>query len=275
MKVALSLLILFCCCSAYAQKMPSDYFDEASQSYENKDLEKALADFQYIVDHHPKNELYPRAFYNVGYIYYSQKKFKNAIPVFNAIVNGNFDERERVGGDIMSNPYANYRHKASELLSDIYYEENMYDSALYYFALADTANPYIHFCGNEYAANNVHTALRYADIYQKLEQPEHAVKKLLAAVFIELADNSAVIDELQRLLGNKQGIKATLDESLRNIYPKKLKSGNYSYTQYYITFLDAEIPVPESAVKDEEELDKEKAVETIKLTEFYKMVEKL
>lgn len=255
--------------------MPSDYFEEAGKFYENKEFEKALTSYQYIVDHYPKNELYPKSYYNVGYIYYHQKNFKKAIVIFSTILNGNFNEKENSGGDIMADPYTNYRHRASEILSDIYYERKMYDSALHYFALADTANPYLHFCGNEYAANDIHTALRYADIYQKLRNPDQAIKKLLPAVFITLADNSMIIDELKKLLKGKANLKSKLDESLKKIYVKEIQQSKNSYKRYYFKFLDTEIAVPDSYEDDKEMFDKQKAVNKIMLTDFYKMIVKL
>jgi tetratricopeptide (TPR) repeat protein len=255
--------------------MPSDYFEEAGKFYENRDFEKALISYQYIVDHYPKNELYSKSYYNVGYIYYLQKNFKKAIVIFSTILNGNFNEKEKLGGDIMADPYTNYKHRASEILSNIYYERKMYDSALHYFALSDTANPYLHFCGNEYAANDIHTALRYSDIYQKLRNPDQAIKKLLPAVFITLADNSMIIDELKKLLKGKANLKRKLDESLKKIYVKEIKQGKNSYKRYYFKFLDTEIAVPGSYEGDKEMFDKQKAVDEIMLTDFYKMIIKL
>lgn len=255
--------------------MPSDYFEEAGKFYENKEFEKALTSYQYIVDHYPKNELYPKSYYNVGYIYYHQKNFKKAIVIFSTILNGNFNEKENLGGDIMADPYTNYRHRASEILSDIYYERKIYDSALHFFAVSDTANPYLHFCGNEYAANDIYTALRYADIYQKLRNPEQAIKKLLPAVFITLSDNSMIIDELKRLLKGKANLRSQLDESLKKIYVKEIQQSKNSYKRYYFKFLDTEIAVPDSYEDDKEIFDKQKAVNKIMLTDFYKMIVEL
>lgn len=261
--------------AATAQKMPSDYFEEAGKFYENKQFEKALDAYQYIVDHYPKNELYARSYYNVGYIYYYQKNFPKAIIIFRSILHGNFNEKEDLGGGIMSDPYTNYKHRAGEILSDIYFERKMYDSALHYFALSDTANPYLHFCGNEYAANDIHIALRYAEIYQQLRQPDQAIKKLLPAVFITLADNSAIIEKLKKLLKGKANLKAELDESFNKIYVREIQLSKNSYKRYYFKFLDTEIAVPDSYGAGKEMFDKQKAVNEMRKTDFYKMVLKL
>jgi len=278
MKILISISILLISVLAYGQKMPSDYFEEASNYFEEEKFDEALKGYQYIVDNHIKNELYPRAFYNVGYIYFIQKKYDKAIPIFKEILESNFNEKENLGGGIMADPYTNYRHRASEILSEIYYDKKKYDTALYYFDLSDTTYPYLHFCGNEYASNDVYTALRYNAIYQKLNQPDKAIEKLLPTVFITLADNSEVIEELKKLLADRKGLKKELDNSLSKIYSKKIDREDYSYTRYCSEFLNVEIAVPDSYESYEDEkdkFDKEKAIKEIKQSDFYKMIEKL
>lgn len=258
---------------AFGQKMPADYFDEASKFFEEEKLEKALNGFQYIVDNHPKNEHYPKAFYNVAYIHFLQEDYDKAIKAFKAILQNDFNETERLGGGIMDDPYTNYKHRSSEILSEIYYKKNKFDIALQYFILSDISYPYIHFCGNEYASNNVHTALRYAKIYQKLNQPDKAIEKLLPIVFITLTDNSEVIKELKKLLVGRKGLKQELDKSLDNIYSQEIEKENYSYTRYYFKFLNIEIDVSDSY--DEEEFNKDEAKSKIMQTTFYKMIKEI
>lgn len=259
----------------FGQKMPSDYFEEASQLFEDEKLGEALQGFKYIVENYPKNDHYPMAFYNVGYIHFLLKNYDNAINVFKEILESNFNERENLGGGIMADPYTNYRHRASEILSEIYFEKNRFDTALHYFTLSDTVYPYLHFCGNEYASNDVHTALRYADIYMKLNKPGEAIEKLLPAVFITLADNSEVIAKLKKLLANKKGLKKELDNSLDKIYSKTIERGDYTYERQYFKFLGVEIAVPNSYEYEEEKLDKNKGLTVVKQTDFYQMIKNL
>lgn len=275
MKTVFSILIFLCSLVSYGQKMPSDYFGESSNYFEEEKYDEALKGYQYIIENHRKNELYPRAFYNVGYIHFIQKKYDKAIPIFKKILESNFNEKENLGGGIMADPYTNYRHRASEILSEIYYAKKKYDTALHYFALSDTRYPYLHFCGNEYASNDVHTSLRYADIYQKLNQPKKAIEKLLPTVFITLADNSKVVEELEKLLADKKALKQELDNSLSKIYSKKIDREDYSYTKYYFKFLNAEIVVPNSYEDEKDKFDEDKAIKDIKQTDFYKMIENI
>ena len=275
MKRILVILFILSSFSTFSQKMPSDYFDEAGKHFEKKEFDKALKGFQYIVENYPKNELYPKAFYNVGYIHFIQEDYDDAISIFKAIIENNFNERENSGGGIMEDPYTNYKHRASKNLSNIYYDKKIFDTALNYLALSDTVFPYLHFSGNEYAANDVYVALRYADIYQKLKQSNKAIEKLLPTVFVTLSDNSKVITELEKLFKNKKGLKSELDNSLKEIYPKTIQQENYTYTRYYFKFLNVEIAVPDSFENEKKKFNKDKALTEIKQTDFYKIVEQL
>ena len=255
--------------------MPSDYFDEGEKYVEANDNKNALASFQFIVKHYPKSTLYPKAFYNVGYIYFMDKQYDSSIVIFKSILISNFNEKENLGGGIMDDPYTNYRHRTSEILSDIYYNKKMFDTALHYFALSDTLYPYLHFCGNEYAENNIYTALTYSDLYQKLDNNDKAIESLLPAVFITLANNSKVLSELKSLLKKKKNLKKDLDLSLTNIYSKTIQREDYSYQILYFKFLNVEIAVPKGYEDEKKKFDKDEAITDIKKTDFYKMIKKL
>ena len=273
MKVLILILSLLTFCFSFGQKMPSDYFNEADEFFEVKKYDKALISYQYIVDNHPRNELFPRALYNTGYINFVQKDFKKAIDVFKIILESDFNEKEDLGGSIMDDPYTNYRHRASKIMSEIYFDKKNYELALNYFAISDTVFPYLHFCGNELASNEIYSALRYANIYSKLKQSDKAIEKLLPLIFKNLTDNSDVIKELKILLRGKKEIKQDFDNSLNKIYEKTIDKKDYSYTYHYISFLDVEIIVPQGFSNDSEEFDSNKAIENIKQTDFYKMLE--
>lgn len=276
-KIFFGLLALsvFSSQNLFGQKMPSDYFEEGEKYSEANDNKNALASFQYIVKHYPKNTLYPKAFYNVGYIYFMEKQYDSSIVVLKSILTSNFNEKENLGGGIMDDPYTNYRHRVSEILSDIYYNKKMYDTALYYFALSDTLYPYLHFCGNEYAANDIHTALKYSDIYQKLDNKDKAIESLLPAVFIILSNNSKVLCELKKMLKKKKKLKSDLDLSLTNMYSKTIRQEKSIYKRYYFKFLNVEVAVPNGYEDEKEKFDKDNAIEKTKKTGFYKMIKSL
>lgn len=273
MKTRLTLLLLLSfSVTAFGQKTPSDYFQEANDYFEEGKLDKALAGYMYIVENHPRNELYPRALNNAGYICLLQKKYKKAIEVFTIILNGSQDEREPSGGGIMASPYANYCHRAVSQISDCYNELRQYDSALHYLALSDTVYPFLSDCGNAYAENDIQTALRYADIYQRLGQPDKAIEKLLPQVFnTELADNSKIIAKLEKLLKGKPKLLEQLEKAIEGVYLKTFTSDYGDYDRYCIQWLGVEIHYPKRSFNSAD-YNKENVMKWIRESEFYQMV---
>jgi tetratricopeptide (TPR) repeat protein len=268
----LTILLILVCNAVFSQKMASDYFKEADTYFEQQNYGKALEGFQYIVEHYPQNELYDQSYFNVGHIYYLQKNQRKAIPFLKTMLDDHFIEARKNGSNSRADIYAHYRHAASEMLSELYYQDKKYDLALHYLALSDTTYPYRHFCGNAYAVNDVSTALRYSAIYQKLGKADKAIEKLLPTVFITLSDNSEVMQELKKLLAGKKELKQQLEEALKQIYPKTSGSG---YRSYYFLFLNVEIEVPANYEDDEQTIDTVKTMEAIKQSPFYNMLAQL
>jgi predicted small lipoprotein YifL len=63
-KTILTLLLTLAALTAYGQKMPSDYFEEADGYFAQKKYDEALTGYQYIVDNHPRSKYYPKALLN-------------------------------------------------------------------------------------------------------------------------------------------------------------------------------------------------------------------
>jgi predicted small lipoprotein YifL len=59
-KTILTLLLTLAALTAYGQKMPSDYFEEADGYFAQKKYDEALTGYQYIVDNHPRSKYYPK-----------------------------------------------------------------------------------------------------------------------------------------------------------------------------------------------------------------------
>ena len=269
---------LLCLNSLHGQKMPKDYFEEGVQSLRNEKPEAAIPAFAHIVEHHSGNELYPKAFFNLALAYYATEKLDSAKILFKAVINSDFNEKAPSGGDIMSNPNTNYRHRSSNYLLNIYYKKGQYDTALYYLAQSDTAYEYNHFCGNAHAAKNINQALWYAKIYKKQGKLKKAEKMLLKEVFTRLTNNSAIIKALKQLYEkhyNNKPLSKVLDKSISNIYQKTTTNSNGTeYTNYYIKFHGVEIQAPPVDYYSEE-TGKDEVVKQIKNSNFYKMVKGL
>lgn len=270
MKTKLIFLMLLFSVVAFGQKMPSDYFQAATRYFNDGDMDKALECYLYIVENYPRNELYPRALHNVGYVYFLQRKYQESVDAYTKLLNGGQNELEPLGGGIMADPYTNFRHRAATQISDCYYELGQYDSALHYLALSDTVYKYISTCGNAYAEYYIQTALRYADIYQKLGQPDKAIEKLLPQVFDSgLANNSQIIAELEKLLKGKPKLLKKLDKSIDRVYLKTFTSDYGDYERYCIQWLGVEIRYP---YKLWDKNTKEDVMKKMRESEFYKMV---
>ena len=273
MKTKLIFLMLLFSVVAFGQKMPSDYFQEATRYFNDGDMDKALECYLYILENHPRNELYPRALHNVGYVYFLQRKYQESVDAYTKLLNGRQNELEPLGGGIMADPYTNFRHRAATQISDCYYELGQYDSALHYLALSDTVYKYISTCGNAYAEYYIRTALRYADIYQKLGQPDKAIGKLLPQVFDSgLADNSKIIAELEKLLKGKPKLLKKLDKAIDGVYLKTFTSDYGDYERYCIQWLGVEIRYPN---KSWEQNTKEDVMRKMRESEFYQMISQM
>jgi tetratricopeptide (TPR) repeat protein len=275
MRAIILLILTFSCESLFSQKMPEDYFEEGNRSFEQGNYERAIISFQYIVDHYPKNELYPKSYYNIGFIYYSQKNYNKSIDLFKRTLEINLAEEYDPGSNIIDSFYTDSKNRASRILSDIYYEKEMFDSALYYLSLSDTVYYYSYIDINCLAINEVDITLRYSDIYRKLNLPEKAISALLDVVFIRFADNTEVIEELKELLKDKKNLKDELDKSLETIIPVKEEKENDAYTWYYFKFLNNNIRIPYINDKNRKVFDKETVMKIIKDSDFYKMIETL
>ena len=271
--------------TALAQKMPSDYFKEANKYYDAGQYDKALKGYQYFVKHFPEDQGYPRALYNVAHCQFLLKQYKQCVKTCRKLMAVEAEETDPSGWGLMDDPYANYRHRGADMAYECYRLQEQWDSALHFLALADTVYPLIHFCGNAHAQNDVSNALRYAEIYEHMGQPEKALEKLLQTVFLDgLTNISKVIDELRKLLSGREGLQQELDAALDAIYEKTFEyvdneGETHTHTHHYISFLDVEIEVPEDYIfygyipeSDETGFVKEDCIGYVKQTKFYKMI---
>lgn len=283
MKIRLLLFLLTFSFCAFAQKMPSDYFEEAIQYAQSDQKQKALENFLYIVENHPRNELYPRALYNIGYIYFQQKEYEKSILYCWELITGGFNDTEELGErDIMAESYTNYSHRACVRISECFERLGKYDSALHYLALSEHTYPYHSTCGNAYADYYVRTALRYADIYEHLNLPDSAIAKLLPQAFDSgLTNHSEVVAELKKLLAGRKNLLPKLDAALDSIYSKTFTYEDQNgqeriYNRFYIKFLDTEIKLQSRPFGyGYNENKPEESIARLKEDKFYKMIAEL
>lgn len=244
-------------------------------------LNKVIRDYEELIKEFPKSKLIFRALNNKGFAELELKDYKNAQVTFQKILKSEANDKEKggIGSGIMGEPYANYKNRASKILADLELKNGNYQEALNY--LDETKKfPYRHFCGNEYAADEIYMAVMYAKCYLGLNQYEKAYDILLPNIIENgLASNSEIITiSIDALLKNykKEELKIQFENCFKNVFAEKVKSNKNEYTTYNINFLNRKIQL-ESWKLNSEMTEQEREKECHKIlaeSKFYKLLNK-
>jgi tetratricopeptide (TPR) repeat protein len=225
-------------------------FEYASALYEAGKFDSALYSFANIYNKGRGSEtLIAKAYYNIGVIYLEQKRNTYAKEIFENILESDFDEMDRggTGSGIMGEPYAIYKNRSCRILAAIALDEKDYETALKYTKMADKEYPYRHFCGNEYAANDIYLATMYARCYEGLGDKEKAIQTLLPhCIENGLASNSELVDQLCLLIKekySKEEIKQRVESAASGISVKEIKQGTYTERNYYVNIFNTELKI--------------------------------
>lgn len=245
----LFFLFAFISVTTYAQK-PQELFDQAMEYYRDKEYDSALLIFEKINKKGRGGEsLVAKSYYNIGHIYMLKEDYPNAKLIFEAILDGGYNEMDKGGrGEgIMAEPYALYKNNSCKNLAEIALMEKKYTSALDYTRLFDEVYPYQHFCGNEYAANDIYVAYTYARCYDGLGKTKKAIEVLLPQVMYNgLAGNQYLVElagSLIRKQYSPQEICTELEQAVMNISKKVNKVDGREYDYYSTFFLGIEIKI--------------------------------
>jgi hypothetical protein len=258
------------------QKIKIKYASEIKETI----LEKALGTYQELIDSFPKSKLVYRALNNKAFIEYGLKDYAEAKNTFLKILDSKANDKEKggVGSGIMGEPYANYKNRAAKMLAEIAFKDSRYDDAIRY--LDETKKyKYQHFCGNEYAADDIYMATMYGRCYLALNDDQKAYSILLRRIFENgLADNGELIQiTFEALLKkfSKQDLRKRLEESFDRYYVARAKKEE-DYDRYYIRFLDTEIEIDPWSLRNwdgHNEVGKENLVAMMQQSTFYKMLQ--
>jgi tetratricopeptide (TPR) repeat protein len=244
-------------------------------------LNKVIRDYEELIKEFPKSKLIFRALNNKGLAELELKDYKNAQVTFQKILKSEANDKEKggIGSGIMGEPYANYKNRASKILANLELKNSNYQEALNY--LDETKKfPFRHFCGNEYAADEIYMAEMYAKCYLGLNQYEKAYDILLPNIIENgLASNSEIITiSIDALLKNykKEELKIQFENCFKNVFAEKVKSNKNEYTTYNINFLNRKIQL-ESWKLNSEMTEQEREKECQKIlaeSDFYKLLNK-
>lgn len=254
---------------------------EFAQDIKETILTKVIENYEELIDNFPKSKLVFRALNNKGYAELQLKEYDEAKKTFTTLLNSKADDSEKggIGSGLMGEPYANYKNRASKILADIELRDYNYSQALKY--LDETKKyPYRHFCGNEYAAEELYMAVQYSKCYLGLNQSEKAYDLLLPNILGNgLASNTQLIEVAYNALlqqYQKEDLKSQFEKSFQNVIIEKETNTKNQDTFYYINFLRRKIQLDSWSLHDmlsEEEREKVIA-DILKTSEFYILLSK-
>ncbi len=206
-------------------------------------LDEAYEYYEELIDSFPRSKLKYRTLNNMGAIELALDYNEDALKTYKQILDSKADDKEDggVGEGIMAEPYANYKNRAARVIASIYLEDSNYTEALKYLDLTQKY-PYRHFCGNEYAANDIYMARQYARCYVGLGQYDSAISKLVPHLIENgLASNSSAVDILYKVLlkkYTKSELKKKLHDAFENYYTETIMdSDDEDKKYYYVMFL--------------------------------------
>lgn len=184
-------------------------------------LDKSISIYEDLIEQFPQSKLIFRAKNNMAFALLQMEDDQEAASIFREILISKANDKEPggIGSGIMGEPYANYKHRAAMTLAEIYIKNSKFDSAIYFIQMADKY-PYQHFCGNEYAADEIHAKTLLGKCYVGLNQPDTAIKVMLPELLPNgLASNHYLVPVAVQALEMKYGkenLRMHIDEAFKN-----------------------------------------------------------
>lgn len=226
----------------YEEKIKSQIAIEIKENV----LEKVIQNYTELISEYPKSKLIFRALNNKGFAELELEYYGEAEKTFLKILNSdaNYKEKGGIGSGLMGEPYANYKNRACKILADLELKKENFTNALKYLDITKKY-PYQHFCGNEFASEEIYMAEMYSKCYLGLNQYDKAYDILLPNIIENgLASNSELIEiTFNALLKNykKEDLKSHFENSFKNVIAQKETRNKNEYTYYYINFLNRKI----------------------------------
>ncbi|WP_052122269.1 tetratricopeptide repeat protein, partial [Flavobacterium suncheonense] len=242
-------------------------------------LDKVIENYDELIEKFPKSKLIFRALNNKAFAELEIEDYDEAKMTFLKVLNSKANDKEKggIGSGIMAEPYANYKNRASKKLAELELQNKNYKEAIKY--LDETKkHPYRHFCGNEYAADEIYMAEMYSKCYLGMNEYEKAYDILLPNILENgLADNSNLIDTAFNALlkkYKKEDLKVQLEISFSNVTTEKEIRNKNEYTFYYINFLNRKIQLSSwNLFELLSEQERQNAIKQILIeSKFYKLL---
>lgn len=288
---------MFVASMSWGQKTPSDYYEEGTKAQFHLDYQLALADFRYIVDEHPKNDLCSISYYHLGTIYARLGDSASAIQALrNSILCGSAETVPK-----FIHYFDNqYRIVAAHQLCEIYNAMYDVDSAVFYWNLYDSSFHGFSGCGNAAANDRDYQVVQFANIYLHAGRVAEGVNILLTRSFFRIVPQSAgdqkryytrAVQRLQEILPKQAQptqLKAEIENAVSNFFFDTVLTGRAMSTDTAVyccfTFQKAKVRffysdlsfyfVDESMVVQPAN-DRNGIIDQLKRSELYQMIESL
>lgn len=229
-RILLLPLLTFGVCRGYCQMTPQDYFMKGRNEREMGHNSAALAAFRYILQKHPTSPLCPGVHYYIAGIYADEKKNVDAIKEYRMVVADTAEDAIILSQNSFFPP--DLKHSSADILSSLYEQMGMYDSALYFLGLSDTVfRTQIWGCGNAADGEETFKLLRYAKIQEEGSRIKDAEQTLLTGkVFCLNSGSNELIKKLSELLKkyeDHRALKSEIDKAVEHFY---FDTGTYRYS---------------------------------------------
>lgn len=208
-------------------------------------LRNALMEFDNVVFYYPTSSLINQSLYIKAQIHYELGQIDSACLYYQLLIDREIsiesDTSEII--DIRDVKYYNFKNSAYKQLAEIEYELGNYLKSISHLDSAGVIG-YVHFCGNEYAANDNYTAIQYAKNYYAIDSLDKAIDLLIPHLFFNglTTNNESVRLGLNYMLQKYD--RSYLIKELENgfdHYIKKEPTSISGSNKYFIIFLGQEV----------------------------------
>lgn len=261
MKYIILLVTIFSSLNSFSQTKDQDIFDSGIEQY-SIDKSESIKAFMKLIDEYPKSKYYSISIYNLGQLYSEIDSTNQSIYWFEYALTAKF--KDNIDWYIFPDTHSNIKHKSSQDLGHIYYNNKNFQKSLGYYFKSLNDYPYYSTSGTSTKKNNFKVKGWISHCYLNMNDTTNAISILIpdAITATPWFENPASIDALE-LIANYYGkdkFLSNFNEALNNMEKKK---------KYFLMILNGyEIHIYPygSRMKD---LSVEVFIEAVKEREFY------
>lgn len=261
--------VIFLSAQGFAQEKKSAdcmYLKNAYSYFCQNKYKKVIKTLEAFRKDYPKHPLVEEAQYTIGLSYFKKGDHKNAMTIFQQIIDKNDypfpDSSYDISGcvNMGSQCHAqilipdfslNVQHEACLQIAEIGFAEKNYPLVMSYLVNADRYYRYWYGCGTGDMEESMRMAKLFSRYYTETNNKDSAIKVLLAQSLepgaLGINGYSELKDRLINILKESypiQDLKSKFDLAIENVYfESHLNDNGIETREYFIRFLDVNIPV--------------------------------